>query len=120
MSTQNSLRRQVWNIQKWTRLVNLIEGLSAKTSPDKFPLSLFLANILKDKMLLQEKLFQEFGITYFEDTKEETDTFLKKSEIQFPTKEGLTNLEPIISTISDIETLDAHKKSVLIRLGTRY
>jgi hypothetical protein len=36
--------------------------------------------ILKDKMLLQEKLFQEFGITYFEDTKEETDTFLKKSE----------------------------------------
>lgn len=45
------------------------------------------------------------------------DTFLKKSEIQFPTKEGLKNLEPIISTISDIETLDAHKKSVLIRFN---
>lgn len=44
------------------------------------------------------------------------DTFLKKSEIQYPTKGGLKNLEPIISTISGIETLDAHKKSVLIRL----
>lgn len=45
------------------------------------------------------------------------DTFLKKSEIQYLTKEGLQNLEPIISAISDIETLDAHKKSVLIRLS---
>ncbi|MBU1177638.1 histidinol dehydrogenase [Patescibacteria group bacterium] len=44
------------------------------------------------------------------------DTFLKKSEVQYLTKEGLENLEPIISTVSDIETLDAHKKSVLIRL----
>lgn len=44
------------------------------------------------------------------------ETFLKKSEIQYITKEGLTALEPIISTISDVETLDAHKNSVLIRL----
>lgn len=44
------------------------------------------------------------------------DTFMKKSEVQHLTKEGLENLEPIISTISDIETLDAHKKSVKIRL----
>ena len=44
------------------------------------------------------------------------DTFLKKSEIQYLTKQGLKNLEPIISTISDIETLDGHKKSVQIRL----
>ncbi|MBI2453445.1 histidinol dehydrogenase [Candidatus Peregrinibacteria bacterium] len=43
------------------------------------------------------------------------DTFLKKSEIQYLTKQGLQTLEPIISTMSDIETLDAHKKSVLIR-----
>jgi len=33
---------------------------------------------LKDKMLYQEKLFQEFGITYFEDTKEENDAYWKK------------------------------------------
>lgn len=35
---------------------------------------------LKDKMLYQEKLFQEFGITYFEDTKEENDAYWKKIE----------------------------------------
>ena len=35
---------------------------------------------LKDKMLYQEKLFQEFGITYFEDTKEENDAYWKKTE----------------------------------------
>ena len=29
-------------------------------------------------MLYQEKLFQEFGITYFEDTKEENDAYWKK------------------------------------------
>ncbi len=44
------------------------------------------------------------------------ETFLKKSEIQYLTKSGLQELEPIISTISDIETLDAHKRSVTIRL----
>lgn len=44
------------------------------------------------------------------------DTFLKKSEIQYLTQEGIKNLEPIISIISDIETLDAHKNSVKIRL----
>ena len=36
--------------------------------------------VLKDKMLYQEKLFQEFGITYFEDTKEENDAYWKKIE----------------------------------------
>ncbi|HBY74123.1 MAG TPA: histidinol dehydrogenase, partial [Candidatus Kerfeldbacteria bacterium] len=44
------------------------------------------------------------------------DTFLKKSEIQFITKTGLQTLAPIITTISDVETLDAHKNSILIRL----
>lgn len=44
------------------------------------------------------------------------DTFLKKSEIQYITREGLQTLAPIITTISDVETLDAHKNSVLIRL----
>lgn len=44
------------------------------------------------------------------------ETFLKKSEIQYITKEGLNNLAPIITTISDVETLDAHKNSILIRL----
>ena len=45
------------------------------------------------------------------------DTFLKKSEIQFITPDGLKNLAPIITTISDVETLDAHKNSILIRLN---
>ncbi len=45
------------------------------------------------------------------------ETFLKKSEIQWLTKEGLRNLEPIVTTISRIEKLDAHTKSVQIRLS---
>jgi histidinol dehydrogenase len=44
------------------------------------------------------------------------DTFLKKSEIQYLTLAGLRNLEPIITTVSGVESLDAHTKSVLIRL----
>lgn len=36
--------------------------------------------VLKDKILYQEKLFQEFGITYFEDTKEENEAYWKKIE----------------------------------------
>ncbi|MCB0320948.1 MAG: histidinol dehydrogenase [Bdellovibrionales bacterium] len=44
------------------------------------------------------------------------DTFLKKCEIQYITHEGLKNLEPIVSTISAIETLDGHGRSVAIRL----
>lgn len=44
------------------------------------------------------------------------ETFLKKSEIQFITRQGLETLAPIITTISDVETLDAHKNSILIRL----
>lgn len=43
-------------------------------------------------------------------------TFLKKSEIQFISKAGLKKLAPMITTISDVETLDAHKNSILIRL----
>jgi len=46
------------------------------------------------------------------------ETFLKKSEIQYLTKDGLKNLEPIVSTISSVERLDAHRKSVTIRLGS--
>lgn len=45
------------------------------------------------------------------------DTFLKKSEIQFLTRQGLESLEPIVSGISDVETLDAHKRSVQIRFN---
>ncbi|MFN8392077.1 MAG: histidinol dehydrogenase [Bdellovibrionota bacterium] len=44
------------------------------------------------------------------------ETFLKKSEIQFLTNEGIRNLEPIITTISGVETLDAHTRSVRIRV----
>ena len=44
------------------------------------------------------------------------ETFLKKSEVQFLTATGLRELEPIITAVSTIETLDAHKNSVLIRL----
>lgn len=45
------------------------------------------------------------------------ETFLKKSEIQFLTAEGLKNLEPIVTTVSKVESLDAHTNSVLIRLS---
>jgi len=41
--------------------------------------------------------------------------FLKDMEFQRITKEGLKNLQPIVQTISDVEGLDAHKKSVDIR-----
>jgi histidinol dehydrogenase len=44
------------------------------------------------------------------------DTFLKKSEIQHLTKDGLKALAPIVSTISAIEKLDGHNRSVQIRL----
>lgn len=44
------------------------------------------------------------------------DTFLKKSEIQYLTLDGLKNLEPIITTVSGVEGLDGHTKSVLVRL----
>lgn len=44
------------------------------------------------------------------------ETFLKKSEIQYLTQEGLSNLEPIITAVSTIETLEGHKNSVLLRL----
>lgn len=44
------------------------------------------------------------------------DTFLKKSEVQHLTPQGLRNLEPIITALSTVERLDAHKHSVRIRL----
>jgi histidinol dehydrogenase len=46
------------------------------------------------------------------------DTFLKKSEIQFLSEEGIRNLEPIVTAISGVETLDAHTNSVRVRLET--
>ncbi|MDP2624918.1 MAG: histidinol dehydrogenase, partial [Candidatus Peregrinibacteria bacterium] len=42
-------------------------------------------------------------------------TFQKKLEFQYLTREGLDNLKPIVETISDVEGLDAHKRSVQIR-----
>ena len=43
-------------------------------------------------------------------------TFRKESEFQYLTKEGIQNLWPIIDTLTDVESLDGHKKSVAIRL----
>lgn len=45
------------------------------------------------------------------------ETFLKKSEVQFLTREGLSELEPIVRTITKVESLDGHAKSVRIRLN---
>jgi histidinol dehydrogenase len=42
-------------------------------------------------------------------------TFLKEMEFQYLKKEGLEALKPIVETISDVEGLDAHKRSVQIR-----
>lgn len=41
--------------------------------------------------------------------------FLKEVEYQLLTREGLAALRPIVETISDVEGLDAHKRSVQIR-----
>ena len=48
------------------------------------------------------------------------ETFLKTNEYQILTKEGLQNLEPIVSTITKVEGLDAHRKSVQIRLSSSF
>ncbi len=45
------------------------------------------------------------------------DTFLKRSEFQFLSKEGLKSLEPIVREISQVEGLDAHYNSVEVRLS---
>lgn len=42
-------------------------------------------------------------------------TFQKESEVQYLTKDGLQQLKDIVECISDIEGLDAHKRSVQIR-----
>ncbi|MDP7454908.1 MAG: histidinol dehydrogenase [Candidatus Peribacteraceae bacterium] len=46
------------------------------------------------------------------------ETFIKNSEYQILTKEGLKSLAPIVRAISDTEGLDAHKEAVDIRLRT--
>jgi histidinol dehydrogenase len=46
------------------------------------------------------------------------ETFMKTSEYQILTKEGLAALAPIVRTISDVEGLDAHKEAVDIRLNS--
>ncbi|MDP2585744.1 MAG: histidinol dehydrogenase [Candidatus Levybacteria bacterium] len=53
------------------------------------------------------KTFSGVGIT----------TFMKTSEVQSATTEGLRNLAPIIKGISKVEGLDAHWNSVEQRLG---
>lgn len=46
------------------------------------------------------------------------ETFLKTIQFQKLTKGGLKRLSPIIESLSDVEGLDAHKKSVQIRFKT--
>lgn len=41
--------------------------------------------------------------------------FMKSSGYQYLTKDGLKKLRPIVETLSDVEGLDAHKRSVQIR-----
>lgn len=41
--------------------------------------------------------------------------FMKASGYQYLTKQGLKRLKPIVETLSDVEGLDAHKRSVQIR-----
>ncbi len=41
--------------------------------------------------------------------------FIKASGYQYLTKDGLGKLRPIVETLSDVEGLDAHKRSVQIR-----
>lgn len=44
-------------------------------------------------------------------------TFMKTGGYQYLTKKGLRTLKPIVETLSDIEGLDAHKRSVQIRFN---
>ena len=44
------------------------------------------------------------------------ETFQKKTEFQYITKNGLKTLNPIVRKISEIEGLDAHYNSVKVRL----
>ncbi|UCF50524.1 MAG: histidinol dehydrogenase [Thermoplasmatales archaeon] len=44
------------------------------------------------------------------------ETFQKKSEFQYLTKEGIKKLEPIVKEISAVEGLDGHYNSVKVRL----
>lgn len=44
------------------------------------------------------------------------ETFMKKSEFQYLTKDGLKKLDPIVREISKVEGLDAHYQSVKVRL----
>ena len=44
------------------------------------------------------------------------ETFQKKSEFQYLTKNGLKKLDPIVRNISKVEGLDAHYNSVKVRL----
>lgn len=44
------------------------------------------------------------------------DTFLKASEFQYLSRQGLQNLREIVEVISAVEGLDAHRRSVTIRL----
>ena len=44
------------------------------------------------------------------------ETFQKKSEFQYITRNGLKTLDPIIRKISEVEGLDAHYNSVKVRL----
>ena len=41
--------------------------------------------------------------------------FMKASGYQYLTKKGLERLKPIVETLSDVEGLDAHKRSVQVR-----
>ncbi len=45
------------------------------------------------------------------------DTFQKRSEFQYLSKEGLKKLEPIVRNISKVEGLEAHYHSVEVRLN---
>ena len=44
---------------------------------------------------------------------------MKASGYQYLTKGGLKTLKPIVETLSDVEGLDAHKRSVQIRFGKK-
>lgn len=52
------------------------------------------------------KMFQPVGV----------ETFMKKSEFQHVTREGLQRLAPIIKTLSSVEGLDAHWNAIEVRI----
>ena len=47
------------------------------------------------------------------------DSFVKKITVQKLTRQGLENLGPIVEKMAEVETLEAHRRAVSVRLQSK-